>query len=69
MTIFLMQKMLIRNFQKQKNLVGKNCCKFSWPLSTAPRFKNTKARTVTNCDKFTRGVSFKSSIKRNVVDK
>ena len=38
-------------------------------LSTAVRFKNTKARTVVNCNKFTRGVSFKSSIKRNVVDK
>ena len=37
-------------------------------LSTAPRFKNTKARTVTNCDKFARGVSFDKSIKRNEVN-
>ena len=37
-------------------------------LSTAVRFKNTKARTVIRCNKFERGVSFKSTIKRNYVE-
>ena len=37
-------------------------------LSTAPRFKNTKRRTVISCSKFERGVGFKPEIKRNVVN-
>ena len=37
-------------------------------LSTAPRFKYTKARTVVNCDKFTRGISFNKEVKRNVIN-
>ena len=38
-------------------------------LSTAPRFKNTKRdRTVINCNKFERGVSFNKDIKRNIVN-
>ena len=37
-------------------------------LTTAPRFKNTKSRTVISCDKFTRGVGFKPEIKRNYVN-
>ena len=37
-------------------------------LSTGPRFKNTKNRTVISCNKFERGISFKQEIKRNVVD-
>ena len=36
-------------------------------LSTDPRFKYTKARTVVNCDKFTRGISFNKEVKRNVI--
>ena len=36
-------------------------------LSTGPRFKNTKNRTVISCNKFERGISFKQEIKRNFV--
>ena len=37
-------------------------------LSSGPRFKNTKSRTVISCNKFERGISFKQEIKRNVVN-
>ena len=37
-------------------------------LSTGPRFKNTKNRTVISCNKFERGIRFKQEIKRNVVN-
>ena len=37
-------------------------------LTTAPRFKYSKDRTVISCNKFERGISFKPEIKRNCVN-